>query len=190
MSKIDRYVIEEVFSLLSLKPPGKPGEVEKVFTINLSAQSICMSGFYDFVKDEFSKHGISPRSICFEITETAVITNMAEALKFIHKLKEIGCLFALDDFGSGMSSLTHLKKIPVDFVKIDGSFIMSMRENPADMVMVKSVVDISRVMKLKTIAENVEDEETADQLKTMGVDYTQGFFHGKPKKAKNNELLR
>jgi diguanylate cyclase (GGDEF)-like protein/PAS domain S-box-containing protein len=190
MSKIDRYVIEEVFSLLSLKPPGKPGEVEKVFTINLSAQSICMSGFYDFVKDEFSKHGISPRSICFEITETAVITNMAEALKFIHKLKEFGCLFALDDFGSGMSSLTHLKKIPVDFVKIDGSFIMSMRENPADMVMVKSVVDISRVMKLKTIAENVEDEETADQLKTMGVDYTQGFFHGKPKKAKNNELLR
>ena len=195
MHKIDKFVIDSVFSLLALKytyserKKHKKSDLDKVFTINLSAQSISTPGFREYVEEKLKEYHIPAGSICFEITETAVISNVSEAIKFIVKLKDAGCMFALDDFGSGMSSLTYLKRLPVDFVKIDGSFVMSMKNNPADMVMIKSVVEISRSMNLRTIAEFVEDGDTEQTLIAIGIDYTQGYHHGKPLDAKDNHHI-
>lgn len=148
--------------------------------INLSGKTIAQKSFHDYTIRLLKGFQIPPHKICFEITETSAITNLAEAISFISELKEIGCYFALDDFGSGVSSYAYLKNLPVDFLKIDGMFIRDMCSNPVNMAMVKSINEISHVMGKKTIAEFVEDDKTFAVLRNMGLDYAQGFAIHKP----------
>ncbi len=123
---------------------------------------------------------IAADRICFEITETAAISNMTTALQFMKKVRELGCHFALDDFGSGLSSFAYLKALPVDYLKIDGIFVKDIVNDPADFAMVKSIHDIGKALGKTTIAEFVEDNETKLALTGIGVDYAQGYYVGRP----------
>ena len=144
-------------------------------TINLSGQSLTDEFFLDFVLEQFEHSGFDGSYVCFEITETAAITNLSRARRFIDTLKLRGCYFSLDDFGSGLSSFGYLKGLQVDYIKIDGSFVKDMMQDTLDRAMVESINQIGHVMGLKTIAEFVENENIASELRQMGVDYVQGF---------------
>lgn len=177
MSTIDRWVVEQALKVAS-------GQFTKdddvVVSINLSGKSFGDLNFLDELVQLISDTNLLPEQICFEITETAVVTDLSSAVDFINKLKAQGCKFALDDFGSGACSFTYLKELPVDYVKIDGSFVKGIVDSPIDKIMVESVVHIARVMGIKTIAEWVETEAANTILKAIGVDYCQGYLHGKP----------
>ena len=149
-------------------------------TINLSGTSICDEHFLAFVKDQFALHQVSPHHICFEVTETSAITNLSQAAALIRDLKAIGCRFALDDFGSGMSSFAYLKHLPVDYLKIDGAFVKDMLDDPIDYAMVESINHIGHVMGIQTIAEFVESDAILDALRTIGVDFAQGYGIERP----------
>lgn len=127
---------------------------------------------------------ILPSTICFEITETVAISKLSNAIKFMEVLKDKGCSFALDDFGSGVSSFGYLKNLPVDFLKIDGMFVRDMVDDPIDLEMVRSINQIGHVMGKRTIAEFVENKEILACLKDLGVDYAQGYHLGKPRAVK------
>ncbi|MGH1485717.1 MAG: sensor domain-containing protein [Cellvibrionaceae bacterium] len=148
--------------------------------INLSGKTIGKKTFQEYAIKQLQRYGVPPEKICFEITETTAIANLAEAVNFINKLKETGCFFALDDFGSGVSSFAYLKNLPVDYLKIDGMFIRDMSVNEVNLAMVKSINEISHVMGKKTIAEFVEDDSTFALLRNMGIDYAQGYAIGHP----------
>ena len=151
-----------------------------LYAINLSGASLNDAHFVEFLREQFALHQIPPKLICFEITETVAITNLTQAAQFIAEIRELGCRFALDDFGSGMSSFSYLKNLPVDFLKIDGSFVKAMIDDPVSLVIVESIKDIGQAMGLKTIAEFVENETIFDQLRLMGIDYAQGYGVGMP----------
>jgi len=151
-----------------------------ICSINLSGHSLTNRDFLDFMTRQLEETGIPPAKICFEITETMAIANLARATRFIHALKELGCRFALDDFGSGLSSFAYLKNLPVDFLKIDGMFIRDILDDPIDMAVVSSINDIGHVMGKLTIAEFVEDDAILAKLREMGVDYAQGYGIGRP----------
>ena len=124
--------------------------------------------------------GLSCSNVCFEITETAAIANLTNAMKFIGAVKEKDCLFALDDFGSGLSSFAYLKNLPVDYLKIDGCFVRDMMDDPIDHAMVESISQIGRVMGIETIAEYVENPRLVETLRNIGVDYAQGYGIARP----------
>ena len=151
------------------------------FSINLSGQTISQESSFELIKTAIQKAGIPANKICFEITETAAITNPEFGLSFLYKLRELGCLIALDDFGSGLSSYEYLKKLPADILKIDGQFIKNMIEDELDLVMVKSINEIAHIMGKKTVGEFVENEEILLKLNEIGVDYGQGFYLDTPK---------
>lgn len=176
MPTLDRWVIHRALAWLSEGPHSGLATC----AINLSGQSLCDDRFLNFVVDELSQAGVRPSQICFEITETAAIANLSRAMRFISTLKGMGCRFALDDFGSGLSSFTYLKNLPVDYLKIDGAFIKDMMSDPIDYAMVQSINQIGHVMRIQTIAEWVESEITLDELKKIGVDYAQGYAVGVP----------
>ncbi len=148
--------------------------------INLSGQTLGNEDFLEFVCNTIREFAIPARRLCFEITETAAITNLSEATHFINRLKELGCRFALDDFGSGLSSFAYLKNLPVDYLKIDGMFVRDILNDPIDLAMVRSINDIGHVMGKKTIAEFVENDEILAKLREIGVDYAQGYGIGRP----------
>lgn len=150
-------------------------------SINLSGPSIADDDLLQFVRDALQKYQIDPQQLCFEITETAAITHLSNAIFFIREMKEIGCRFALDDFGSGLSSFGYLKTLPVDFVKIDGIFVKDILEDEVDLAMVRSINDIGHLMGKKTIAEFVENQKIADVLRNVGVDYAQGYGISRPR---------
>jgi len=149
--------------------------------INLSGASIGDERFLDFIRAELARTAAPKDSVCFEVTETAAIANLAKATRFITELKALGCLFSLDDFGSGMSSFGYLKHLPVDFLKIDGSFVRDMLSDPIDNAMVEAINQIGHVMGKRTIAEYVEHEGILERLREIGVDYAQGFGIAVPK---------
>ncbi len=151
-----------------------------VCSINLSGLSLSEENFLDFIIEEFSRWSVPAGNICFEITETAAISNFTNATNFIHNLKKENCLFSLDDFGSGLSSFGYLKNLPVDFLKIDGLFVKDIATDPVDLAMVRSINEVGHVMGKKTIAEFVENQTILDILKTLKVDYAQGYGIGKP----------
>ena len=185
-SKVDRWVLNATFAWFSenkcaLNDLG-------MCSINLSGLSFCDESFVDFVAQQISKYQLPADKFCFEITETSAIHNLQEASEFITKIKLIGCSFALDDFGSGMSSYAYLKNLPVDFLKIDGMFVRAILEDEIDHAMVKSINDIGHVFGLKTIAEYVETPEIMKELNKIGVDFAQGYAIHKPSHISN--LLR
>jgi diguanylate cyclase (GGDEF)-like protein/PAS domain S-box-containing protein len=154
--------------------------------INLSGASLADEGFLNFVKQQFIKHPVSPGKICFEITETAAIGNLSRAMTFINVLQDRGCRFALDDFGSGLSSFAYLRTLPADFIKIDGSFVRNIVDDEVDLALVRSINDVGKVMGKWTIAESVESVAILNKLREIGVDYAQGYAIGYPIRVTNS----
>ena len=177
MSKVDRWVIENVFRNMS-STCHVPHD--KMVAINLSGNSLADDELLTFIREAGHKYGVDFQQICFEITETAAISNLSKATHFMSELRQEGCRFALDDFGSGLSSFGYLKNLPVDFVKIDGSFVKDMSTDPIDRAMVEAITRVAHVMQIQAIAEWVEDEITLQLLKDMGVDFAQGYHLGRP----------
>lgn len=173
MLKLDQWVVENAFQALAKNPDFR--RKLSFVCINLSGQSLANDHFLDFVIQQIHDYRIEGKNICFEITETAAISNLLKADKFICKLRQFGCHFALDDFGSGLSSFGYLKSLPVNFLKIDGMFVKDMVRDPIDHAMVKSINDIGHVMGMQTIAEFVENDEIKRMLTEMNVDYAQGY---------------
>lgn len=177
--KIDQWVIHNTFEWIKDNPNMYQGNT--VFSVNLSGQNLGDKLLLEYIYNEFSASGISFKNICFEITETAAILNLSTASDFILSLKNAGCKFSIDDFGSGLSSFDYLKKLPVDYLKIDGVFVKSIIEDPVDLALVKSINEIGHVMGKQTIAEFVENQQILDELNKMGVDFAQGYHLDKPK---------
>jgi EAL domain-containing protein (putative c-di-GMP-specific phosphodiesterase class I) len=178
MSQLDRWVVTHAFEWMS-----KNTELTSNLTkcaINLSGQSVGDDDFLSFIKSQISLYNLNPTKICFEITETAAISNLNKATEFITELKTLGCVFALDDFGSGLSSFAYLKNLPVEYIKIDGMFVRDIANDPIDKEMVRSITSIAIAMNKKTIAEFVENDEIKNILAEMGVDYVQGYGIAKP----------
>jgi len=148
--------------------------------INLSGQSLGDETFYDYVSRLMDLHEVPAEAVCFEITETSAISNIEVAQKFIQKMRARGCRFALDDFGTGVSSFSYLKKLPLDYVKIDGSFIRELLHEPVDEAMVESINRIAHTLGIKTIAEYVENDELLERLRELGTDYAQGYAIARP----------
>jgi len=182
MHLIDRWVIRTLFTHLGqhYQNIGKDGDF-CIYAVNLSGASINDDQFMDFLHEQFSLHQISPQAICFEITETIAITNLNKASKLIRELKNLGCSFALDDFGSGMSSFAYLKNLPVDYLKIDGNFVREIVEVPTDLALTQAINQIGHVMGLKTIAEFVENDAILQKITELGIDYAQGYGIAKPR---------
>lgn len=172
-AKIDRWVVENTFKWLADHPQAK--ERLSMCSINLSGQSLADRDFKLFILNAFEKYAIDYSKICFEITESMAIIKMEDTQQFMRTFKQLGCQFALDDFGSGFSSYTHLKHLPVNMVKIDGSFIRDMLNDPVDLAMVSSIKDVAKALGMQTVGEFVESEATMVQLGKMGVDYAQGY---------------
>jgi diguanylate cyclase (GGDEF)-like protein/PAS domain S-box-containing protein len=178
---IDRWVIENALRWLV----SEADEREKLAmcSINLSGQSLGDDKFLPFVIEQFQKSGIDASKICFEITETAAVASFSQANRFIQALKELGCRFALDDFGTGLSSFGYLKHFPVDFLKIDGSFVREILHDPIDREMVRSINEIGHLTGKKTIAEFAENAEIIQMLTSLGVDYAQGYGIAQPQRV-------
>lgn len=177
-SKIDRWVIEHYFSWLAANPEHKSQLVR--CNINLSGHSLVDKDLKLFILNAFEKYSVPYQKVCFEITESMAIVKMDETLEFINTFHRLGCLFSLDDFGSGFSSYAYLKALPVDQVKIDGSFVKDILLDPIDMAMVNSINDVAKAMGMETVAEFVESSEVLVELGKMGVDYAQGYGVAKP----------
>jgi diguanylate cyclase (GGDEF)-like protein/PAS domain S-box-containing protein len=175
---IDRWVIENAFRWLVSEADER--ERLELCSINLSGQSLGDDKFLPFVIDQFQKSGIDASKICFEITETAAVASFSQANRFIQALKELGCKFALDDFGTGLSSFGYLKHFPVDFLKIDGSFVREILHDPIDREMVRSINEIGHLTGKQTIAEFAENAEIIQMLTSIGIDYAQGYGVSQP----------
>jgi EAL domain-containing protein (putative c-di-GMP-specific phosphodiesterase class I) len=173
IEEVDRWVIRRIFSYMALEQQQGVGGFG--YAINISGISLGDEAFADFVLNELTEAGVAPSRVHFEITETSAINNLERALIFIHKLRAAGCSFALDDFGCGVSSLAYLRQLPVDYLKIDGSFVRNMLEDEIDSAMVSTVDHLAKRMGISTIAEYVESPELQQKLRLMGVDYAQGF---------------
>jgi len=152
-------------------------------SINLSGQSLGDDKFLPFVIDQFQRSGIDSSKICFEITETAAVASFSQANRFIQALKELGCKFALDDFGTGLSSFGYLKHFPVDYLKIDGSFVREILHDPIDREMVRSINEIGHLTGKQTIAEFAENAEIIQMLTDIGVDFAQGYGIAQPQRV-------
>ena len=179
---IDRWVVKHAFRWLVSEADER--ERLTMCSINLSGQSLTDDDFLPYVIEQFRTSGIDGGKICFEITETAAIASYAQASRFINALKELGCYFALDDFGTGLSSFGYLKHFPVDFLKIDGSFVKEILHDPIDREMVRSINEIGHLTGKKTIAEFAENEEIITMLKGMGIDYAQGYGVAEPERIR------
>lgn len=180
MPALDRWVLNRLFFLLAAKPPEEHRLA--TYAVNLSGLTFNDDDFGEFLEDLFKKYPVNPALMCFEITETAAMLNLSKVVAFIKKFKAYGCRFSLDDFGSGFSSYGYLKNLPVDYLKIDGAFVRDICDDPIDYAMVESINKIGKVMGKKTIAEFVENESVAERLRTIGVDYGQGYHFMKPQK--------
>lgn len=177
-SHLDRWVLLRALAWLA----ARPDHLSKLAScsINLSGHSMGEDDFLDFVLKEIRKARVPPDKLCFEITETAAIRNMSTATRFIQYLQDEGCKFALDDFGSGLSSFAYLKNLPVDYLKIDGMFVKDIMDDPINLAVVKSINDIGHVMGKQTIAEFVESGAIMEKLRSIGVDFAQGYAIGAP----------
>lgn len=179
MPDVDRWVIANVLSKM------KYAQSSCSFAINLSGQSLCDENMLDYIINEIHQKGVDCSRICFEITETSAITNLPHAMHIIDSLKRLGCSFALDDFGSGLSSFGYLKNLNVDFIKIDGSFVQDINNNPVSESIVEAINKTGHIMGIRTIAEYVENRHILEAVKHMGIDFAQGFNLGHPAPINN-----
>ncbi len=182
MPEIDRWVVKNIFSFLN----ENPGVIDTIggVAVNLSGLSVNDESFVPFILEQLEQLNVSTDYITFEITETAGIESLSSAAEFINEIKKTGCSFSLDDFGTGMSTYSYLKNLPVDYIKIDGSFVRDIENNDSDKAVVKSITEIGHFMGKKIIAECVEKESTIDLLRNLDVDYVQGYAISKPKLLK------
>jgi diguanylate cyclase (GGDEF)-like protein/PAS domain S-box-containing protein len=178
MPMLDRWVISHTLETLAFR--GEPGTQPYTLAINLSGTTLNDARFLDFVLDELTAAAVPPGALCFEITETAAIANLGQVVAFMKALKARGCRFSLDDFGTGLSSLTYLKNLPVDYVKIDGQFVRNVLRDAADQCVVESIARMARAFHIEAIAERVESRDVMKRLGELGVAYAQGFFIAVP----------
>ncbi len=185
-ARIDRWVVDAGLNWLA----GHPAHVKKLdsCSINLSGHSIGDREFLRYLEEQFEQEDIPADKICFEITETAALADVNNTQAFMQKFQARGCKFALDDFGSGLSSFAYLKTLPVDYVKIDGLFIRDIAEGPIEFAMVKSINEISQMMGKQTIAEYVENDQALEMLRRIGVNYAQGFGISRPLPLNDEEI--
>ena len=178
MPLVDRWVIRKVLEQLA----GGNAEHDPIerYTINLSGLSLGDPDFLSYIVKEFERLSVDPRRICFEVTETAAVASYTRAVRFMSLLREIGCRFALDDFGSGMSSFGYLRELPVDYLKIDGMFVRNLEIDPFHRAIIKSIIDVDHAAGMQTIAEHVDSDGALDILRELGADYVQGFFIDRP----------
>ena len=180
MPNIDRWVIKNTFATYRKLLDISHEKCSYLFSINLSGTSLGDKSLLGYIREQFIIYAIPPECICFEITETAAIVNLKNTIYLFSALRKLGCSFALDDFGSGMSSFMYLKNFEVDYLKIDGSFVKDMHVNKIDHAMVRSIHSVAEAMNIKTVAEFVENKEILKELKNIGVHYGQGLYLGEP----------
>ncbi|MDJ0834721.1 MAG: EAL domain-containing protein [Gammaproteobacteria bacterium] len=173
MPKIDRWVLNNTFKLLE-QYAEEFGTSGCEVSINLSGQTISDTDFADYIAETINSYKLDPSCLCFEVTESAAVANLSDAREFINQVKSLGCKFSLDDFGTGQSSFAYLKNLPVDYLKIDGSFVNNIVDDPVSRSMVSAINQVGHAMKLHTIAEYVEDDAIFNCLKDIGVDFVQG----------------
>jgi diguanylate cyclase (GGDEF)-like protein/PAS domain S-box-containing protein len=178
MPAIDRWVIRETME--SCRKLYEEQKRKEVFCITISGASLADDNLFDYITARIGEYGVAPGDFCFEITETTAISNLSRAMNFIKKLKNIGCTFALDDFGNGFSSFAYLKNLPFDYLKLDGSFVKGIDKDEIDLAMVEAVNKIGHILGMQTIAEFVKDSAIMERLKTIGVDYGQGYEIARP----------
>jgi diguanylate cyclase (GGDEF)-like protein/PAS domain S-box-containing protein len=178
MGLVDRWVVQTTFAALGRG--AIPVQTGRSVAINISGQTLGDAQFLEFVVECFDSTGAQPAQVCFEITENAVIANLDHARRFVGVLHGMGCQFALDDFGSGVGSFSNLKNLPLDYLKIDGSFMRNLGRDSVNQAMVTAMIKLARTLNFKVIAEQVEDSATVDAARKMGVDYLQGYAIGRP----------
>lgn len=178
MPDLDRWVIENTLEWMVSRQ--NEGQSVPVCAINVSGKSISDAKFRDYLLDTVSHAAVPAENICFEMTETAAVSNLTSTVEFMKIMKNTGCQFALDDFGSGMSSYNYLRNLPVDFIKIDGAFVSPLMSDETCVVMVRAIGEIARVMGIKTIAEFVENDNIRSKLEQLDIDLVQGYGVGKP----------
>jgi diguanylate cyclase (GGDEF)-like protein/PAS domain S-box-containing protein len=171
---IDKWVINNLFNLFDNLSEDKKQNV--IFSVNLSGHSLGNKELLKFILDSFNNNNIEPQNICFEITETVAIANLSNAIGFINTLRDKGCYFALDDFGSGLSSFAYLKNLNIDFIKIDGLFVKDIIDDSTSHAIVKSMHEVARSMNKRTIAEYVENKFILEHIRAIGIDYAQGSY--------------
>jgi len=176
--RLDRWVFDHVLQWFAEHPEALAQT--ELCSLNLSALSLCDKAFRAHLLEQIKDTGFPPQKLCFEVTETAAIANLPQAMEFMNALRQAGCHLALDDFGSGLSSYAYLRNLPVDMVKIDGIFVRNIATNEVDRMMVKSICEIVRMMGKQTTAEYVESAEALEILRRIGVDYVQGYHLGHP----------
>jgi len=182
-AKIDKIVFNSTIDWLN-ENPNELSNLE-ICAINLSGQSITCQELLSFIVEKLEKTQFPANKLCFEITETTAVTHLKSAQDFILALKELGCLFALDDFGSGLSSFAYLKTLDVDFIKIDGAFVKDLTNDPVNLATVKSINDVATALGKKTVAEFVETQEVLDSLQSIGIHYAQGYLLSRPEALPN-----
>jgi len=183
IGELDRWVVGRTLQWLCESPHVVEGL--ELCSINLSGQSLDDKELLRFLERAIPASGVPPERLCFEVTETAAISNLCAAASLMGSLRSLGCRFALDDFGSGLSSFAYLKTLPVDFLKIDGFFVKDIADDPIDHAMVKSINDIGHVMGKRTVAEFVDSRAILKVLGEIGVDYAQGYVIGEPSPIDN-----
>ena len=178
MASVDRWVVQTALAALgtgALKLPD-----ERSCSINISGQTMGDESFLDFIVEVLDRTGVSPGQICFEVTESSVIRNIDHARRFIAVLHGMGCEFAMDDFGSGLGSIAHLRQVPMDFLKIDGSFIRDLSTDSVNRAMVDAMIKLGRSLNFRIIAEEVEDHDSFELVREMGIDFVQGYIIDRP----------
>jgi diguanylate cyclase (GGDEF)-like protein/PAS domain S-box-containing protein len=178
MGLVDRWVVQN--TLAALGRGALPLPPERSVAINISGQTLGDLQFLEFVVECLDSTGVAPAQVCFEITENAVVANLEHARRFVGVLHGLGCQFALDDFGSGVGSFSNLKNLPLDYLKIDGSFIRNLGRDTVNQAMVTAMIKLARTLNFKVIAEQVEDAAAMEAARRMGVDYLQGYAIGRP----------
>jgi len=179
MPQIDRWVVSTTIAKLAECGDFVAGQAA-IFAVNLSGQSLGDDEILKFIEEEIEQSGLPASSLCFEITESAAVSNLDKAQAFIDRLRYLGYGISLDDFGAGLSSFAYLKNFNVDMLKIDGGFIRDITENRISESMVAAITQVAKVMDLQTVAEYVGSEKTRKLITKLGVDYAQGHFIGKP----------
>ena len=179
MSHIDRWVVQAALTAMAGGTPHVPAG--RTCSINLSAQTLGDEDFLEFVVDVLDHTGVSPEKVCFEVPETAVINHMDHAQRFIDVLHGMGCRFALDDFGSGIGSFSHLKHLSLDYLKIDGMYTRDLEHDSVNREMVTAMIKLARTLDFQVVAEQVEDPESFEALRGLGVDFVQGFVVERPR---------